>query len=312
MTHKINVLKKAAPYLRMYKGEIFAIKVGGEVFSDAQTLDCFVEQAALLHDLGIHLVIVHGGGTAATELSKRLDIPVEKINGRRITSAATLEVAKMVFNGKLNTDLLAALGKYGVAGVGLSGVDAGLITAERRPITSVTDAESGETRDVDFGLVGDIVSVDPSIIRHLLAGGFVPVVSAMAGGEDGAVYNVNADTIVVRLAAALEAKKLIVLTAAPGVLEDPNDPMSVISHMDRDCLEEIMEVSATGGMRAKLEACRDALDSGIPRTHIISGLKPDSLLVEVFTNEGCGTLIENTISTPEAMGNAVKQGGASS
>ncbi len=306
MTHKINVLKKAAPYMRMYKGEIFTVKIGGEVFSDEQTLDAFAEQAALLHNLGIRIVVVHGGGTAATELSQRLGIPVEKINGRRVTSAETLEVAKMVFNGKLNTDLLAALGKHGVAGVGVSGVDAGLIRAERRPVARVTDASTGETRDVDFGFVGDVVSVNPAVLQYLLEGDFVPVVSSMSGGKDGAVYNVNADTVAVRLAAALEARKLILLTSAPGVLEDEEDPMSLISHMNRDRLEEVIEASAVGGMRAKLEACRDALKRGVPRTHIVSGLKPDSLLVEVFTNEGCGTLIENDISIMSKNGGTAK------
>ncbi|MCP4605428.1 MAG: acetylglutamate kinase [Proteobacteria bacterium] len=299
MTERIGVLKKAAPYLRMYKGEIFTIKTGGEVFSNEQILDNLAEQVALLHQLGINVVLVHGGGPVATDLAKRLGIPVEMINGRRITSAETLEVAKMVFNGKLNTDLLAAIQKYKVPAVGLSGVDAELIQALRRPVVQVTDAESGETRDVDFGYVGDVVDVNPSVIKHLISGGFVPVVSAMAGGKDGDVYNVNADTIAAQLAAALKCKKLILLTGAPGVLEDENDPTSLISHMDGECLEKTLKTSATGGMRAKLEACRYALEGGVPRTHIINALKPDSLLVEIFTNEGSGTLIESVKAQPE-------------
>ena len=292
MSERILGLKKAVPYLRMFKGEIFAVKVGGEVMSNPRTLDNLAEQIALLHQLGILTVLVHGGGPQATELSKRLGIEVETINGRRITTAETLDVAKMIFNGKVNTDLLAALEKHGVPGVGLSGVDGGLIQAVRRPVTKMTDEKSGQEREVDFGFVGDVVSVDPALIRHLLGGSFVPAVSAMAGGEGGEVYNVNADTIAARLAAALEAKKLILLTGAPGVLEKEGDPGTLISLMDRERLDEALSKSAKGGMKAKLEACRFALDNGVPRTHIISGLQPDSLLIEIFTNEGCGTLIE--------------------
>ena len=294
MPEQITVLKKATPYLRMFKGKIFVIKIGGEIFTDDQTLENFSEQIALLHQLGIKVVIVHGGGTLATELSKQLGIPVETINGRRITSAETLDVAKMVYNGKLNTDLLASLQKYGVLGVGLSGVDGGLIQAHRRPIKDVKDASSGEIRKVDFGYVGDVDAVHPHLIQHLIAGDFVPVVSSMGGNDQGDVFNINADTIAVRLAVALKAEKLILLTNTPGVLEDEKNPQSLISRIDDTQLEAVLEKSAKGGMKAKLEACREALKGGVPRTHILSGLKADSLLIEIFTNEGSGTLIEKS------------------
>jgi acetylglutamate kinase len=293
MSERINVLKKAAPYLHLYKGKIFVVKIGGEVFAKESTLENFAEQVALLHQLGINVVIVHGGGSVATELSERLGIPVKTINGRRVTSAETLEVAKFVFAGKLNTDLLASLHKFMVFGVGLSGVDGGLIQAHKRPSADVTDAESGETEKVDFGFVGDVDSVNPQVVKHLLAGNFVPVISSLAGNEQGDVYNVNADTIATQLAIALQAEKLILLTGTPGVLEDEHNPESLISHMDQDRLDTVLQKSAKGGMKAKLEACRDALQGGVPRTHIISGVKLDTLLIEVFTNEGSGTLIEN-------------------
>ena len=202
-------------------------------------------------------------------------------------------MAKFVFAGKLNTDLLAALHQFMVFGVGLSGVDGGLIQAHKRPSTNVTDAESGETQKVDFGYVGDVDSVNPEVVEHLLAGNFVPVISSLAGNEQGDVYNVNADTIATQLAISLGAEKLILLTSTQGVLEDADNPQSLISHMDQERLEAVLKQSAKGGMKAKLEACRDALKGGVPRTHIISGLKEDTLLIEVFTNEGSGTLIEN-------------------
>ena len=302
MQQRIVGLKRAAPYLRMYKGKIFVVKTGGEVIEDEQVLDNFAEQVALLHRLGIHVVLVHGGGALATELANRLGIPVEMVNGRRITSAETLEVAKMVFN-KLNTDLLAALRKYAVYGVGLSGIDGGLIRASKRPVTRMADTSSGVTRDVDFGFVGDVAEVNPSVIHHLIGGGFIPVVSSLAGGEEGDIYNVNADTIAVELTISLDAEKLILMTGAPGVLKDPEDKSSLISHMTLAELDDVIAKSAKGGMVAKLQACSTALKRGVPKVHIISGLKSDSLLIEVFTNEGSGTLIEK--KTP-ATGNGAR------
>lgn len=296
MTEKIIGLKKAAPYLRMYKGKTFVVKAGGDVLSDGAVLDCLAEQVSLLHELGINVIFVHGGGPQATDLSERLGIPVETVNGRRITDAKTLDVAKMVFNGKLNTDILAALRKHEVAAIGLSGVDGGLIRARQRPVVKVTDASTGETRDVDFGFVGDVISVEAGIIHHLLSGSFVPVISAMAGGDNGAVYNVNADVIASKIASSLKAEKLIFLTDVPGVLREKGNPASLISHMDREGLDAIFNQGATYGMKVKLETSREALDSGVPRVHIISGLQPDSLLLEIFTNEGVGTLIENTVA----------------
>ncbi len=295
---RIAGLRTAVPYLRMFKGTTFVIKLGGGVLADELALADFSDQVSLLHQLSIQVVVVHGGGRQTSELSERLGLPVETVGGRRVTDADTLEVAKMVFNGKLNTDLLAALLRAGVPGVGLSGVDGGTIHAHRRPPVEVADEATGTTRTLDFGFVGDIDGVDPALLRHLLAGAYVPVVSALAGGEDGAVYNVNADTIAARLAVALGAVKLIMLSTVTGVLADPGDASSLISHMDRERLEELLAGGAAGGMKAKLEACREALDGGVPRTHVISGLRPDALLTEIFTNEGSGTLIERAPSAP--------------
>jgi acetylglutamate kinase len=300
MNGRITGLRTAVPYLRMFKGTTFVVKVGGEVLADEHALGSFADQVSLLHQLSIAVVVVHGGGRQASELSERLGLRVETVNGRRVTDADTLEVAKMVFNGKLNTDLLAALQRAHVPSVGLSGVDGGVVRAHRRPPVEVADHETGAIRELDFGYVGDIDDVNPELIRHLLAGGYVPVVSALAGGDDGAVYNVNADTIAARLAVELGAIKLVMLTSVNGVLADPADHNSLISHMDLERLEEVLVSGAVAGMKAKLEACRAALEGGVPRTHIVNGLKSDTLLTEVFTNEGCGTLIERTpLGAPE-------------
>jgi acetylglutamate kinase len=278
----------------MYKGRTFVVKVGGSVLRDPMVLDGFVEQIGLLHQLNIDVVVVHGGGPQVTELSAKLGIAVEMVNGRRVTKPETLEVVKMVLNGTVNTDLLAALSKHEIPAVGLSGVDAGLITAVRRPVGPIRDSATGVMRDVDFGLVGDIVAVNVTVLRHLLQGSYMPVVSALAVGEDGTVYNVNADTIAARLGGALKAEKLMFLTDVPGVLRDKADPQSLISHLTSTGVDRLLADGISGGMRAKLEACRDALDHGVRRAHIISGVKPDSILIEVFTNEGSGTLVDDS------------------
>ena len=301
MSERAMMLRDAVPYLRMYKGRTFVLKAGGNVLRDPVVLDGFIEQIALLHQLNIDVVVVHGGGPQVSELCEKLGIPVEMVNGRRITKRDTLEAVKMVLNGAVNTDLLAAMGKHEIPAIGVSGVDAALITAVRRPVGPIRDASTGVMKDVDFGFVGDVVGVNVGVLRHLLQGNMVPVVSALALGEDGTVYNVNADTIAARLGGALKAEKLMFLTDVPGVLRDRNDPQSLISHLTSAGVDRLLADGISGGMRAKLEACRDALDHGVRRAHIISGIKPDSVLVEVFTNEGSGTLIEDQDASQEEL-----------
>jgi acetylglutamate kinase len=197
----------------------------------------------------------------------------------------------MVYAGLLNTDLLAALREHEIEAVGLSGVDADLLTAHRRPPVEVRD-DAGRTQEVDFGHVGDIDAVDPRVLTTLLESRFVPVIASLAGDGDGNVYNVNADTVAECLAKALKAQKLIFLTGAPGVLRDRNDPSSLVTFADPDDLAELMASGAlAGGMRPKVEACIRAATGGVERTHIIDGRAPDSLLLEVFTGAGCGTMI---------------------
>jgi acetylglutamate kinase len=213
------------------------------------------------------------------------------VAGRRVTDDAALEVAKMVYAGQLNTDLLAALRAHKVQAVGLSGVDADLLVAHRRPPVSVVD-DDGRSVQVDYGNVGDIERVDPRILLTLMDARFVRVVASLAGDDDGAVYNVNADTVAESIAVALRAQKLIFLTGAPGVLRDRNDPSTLVTFADPDDLAGLMASGAlSGGMRPKVEACIRAATSGVERTHIINGRAPDALLLEVFTGAGCGTMI---------------------
>jgi len=290
-TKGISGLKGALRYVRAYRDHVFVVKLGGDVLSDATTKDHVAAQLALLHSLGIRIVVVHGGGPQASTMLRRLGQEPVLVAGRRVTDDTALEVAKMVYPGLLTTELLSALRRHQVQGVGVSGVDADLITAHRRPPMNVT-GDDGVTRMVDYGHVGDIDGVDPRLLLTLVESRFVPVISSLAGDGDGNVYNVNADTVAETLAIALKAQKLIFLTGAPGVLRDRNDPSSLVTFADPDDLEALLASGViAGGMRPKVEACIRAATGGVERTHIIDGRVHDSLLLEVFTGSGAGTMI---------------------
>jgi acetylglutamate kinase len=287
----ITGLKGALRYVRAYRDNIFVVKLGGDVLADTEALDRVAQQLGLLSSLSIRIVVVHGGGPQATALSRRLGHEPTMVAGRRVTDETALDVAKMVYSGTLNVDLLASLRAHEVQGVGLSGVDADLITARRRPPVKVVD-DAGVSREVDYGHVGDVERVDPRVLTTLIEARFMPVVASLAGDSDGNVYNVNADTVAESLAVALKAQKLVFLTGAPGVLRDRNDPSSLVTFADPDDLATLMSNgSLVGGMRPKVEACIRAATGGVERTHIIDGRLPDSLLLEVFTGAGCGTMI---------------------
>jgi len=290
-TKGIAGLKGALRYVRAYRDQVFVVKLGGDVLSDVEALDHVAGQLGLLQSLGIRIVVVHGGGPQASALLRRLGQEPRLVAGRRVTDDAALEVAKLVYPGLLSTELLSALRSHQVQGVGVSGVDADLITAHRRPPVTVT-ADDGTTSLVDYGHVGDIDRVDPRVLLTLLDGRFMPVVASLAGDGDGNVYNVNADTVAETLAIALKAEKLIFLTGAPGVLRDRTDPSSLVAFADPDDLAELLASGCiAGGMRPKVEACIRAATSGVERTHIIDGRLHDSLLLEVFTGSGAGTMI---------------------
>jgi acetylglutamate kinase len=284
-------LKGALQYVRAYRDRTFVVKLGGEVLGDADALDRAAAQLGLLSSLGIRVVVVHGGGPQATALGRRLGLESRLVGGRRVTDDAMLEVVTMTYAGSMNVEVLSALRRHHVQGVGLSGVDADLITARRRPPVEVEE-DGGGREIVDFGHVGDVEAVDPRVVNTLLDARFVPVVASLAGDADGEVYNVNADTVAESLAVALGALKLIILTGAPGVLRDLGDPTTLVSFADPDDLEALMSSGAlSGGMRPKVEACIRAATHGVERTHIIDGRAPDSILFEVFTGAGCGTMI---------------------
>jgi len=291
MSEMIRSLKEALDYTRLYRDQTFVIKVGGEVLGSRKVLDEVAVQVALLESLSVRVVLVHGGGPQATELSRRLGFEPQMVAGRRVTTPEALEVAKMVYAGQLNVDVLSALRARGVRAVGLSGIDAGLVTATRRPPVEVRD-DDGATRTVDYGEVGDIETVDTAVLDQLLPSGVVPVIASLAADAQGRPLNVNADSLAEALARSLKAKKLVFMTGAPGLLRDLADPASLVAFATPDDLTGLLASGAVrGGMRPKVEACLRAVAGGVRRTHIIDGRAPDALLVELFTGHGCGTMI---------------------
>jgi len=295
----VSALKHAAPYIRLYKKKIFVLKAGGEVFTSDEATRHLLEQVALLHQVGIRVVLVHGGGPQLTELADALGVPTQMVGGRRVTDKQTLDVTTMVLNGKINTRILAACRDLHLPAIGISGVDAGLIRAHKRPPVEVEGHAGGP---VDFGYVGDIDSVDTDVVRAQLDNGMVPIVSPLSADDSGTVLNINADTVAAALATALGASKLILTMGAPGILEDRHNPSSLVSYLD---LEDLQELRTNGslaeGMLPKARAIEAAIKGGVPRVHLISYKIPDSLLLEIFTNEGTGTLVvEDTDTlTPE-------------
>lgn len=287
----VNTLREALPYINRFKGKTFVVKFGGEVADDDATLLSFCEELALCAQVGIHVVVVHGGGKQATELSEKLGIEARTVNGRRITDEETLDVVKMVFAGKINVDILGALRRAGVPAVGLSGVDGNILTAGKRPPQEIVDRETGLRQKIDFGFVGDIFDVDSRLIHTLIEKDFVPVIASLAADDEGGIYNVNADTVASAIAAEMRAEKLIMATNVDGVM---NADKVVQSRLTLDDVARMMNSKAiTGGMIPKVESAAKAVRTGVKSVHIINGMKVGALLREVFTENGDGTMIQS-------------------
>jgi acetylglutamate kinase len=284
----IRALKNAAPYIRMYKGKTFVVKAGGGVFADTDSTRVLIEQIAILHYFGVRVVFVHGGGPQLTELSTALGVPTRMVEGRRVTDQKSIDVSAMVLNGLINTRILGICRDLNIEAVGVSGVDASLVRAHKRPPVKV--GPSGEV--VDYGFVGDIDTVDPAALRKLLDNGLMPVVSPLSADDNGVLLNINADTVAAALGAALGAEKLILCTGAPGILGNVSDPGSLISYIDLPGLKRLREEGRIAdGMLPKAKAIEDAIRGGVRRVHVVSYSAPEGILGEVFTNEGTGTLI---------------------
>lgn len=289
---RLDLLREALPYTRRFKGKTFVVKLSGKVTEERENLLSLAEELALLHQVGIRVCVVHGGGKQLSELAAQMGVEQTIIDGRRVTDDATLDMAKMLFAGKINTDILAALRQRGAHAVGLSGVDGNIIHAERRPPKEVVNRETGESERVDFGHVGDIIEIDDRLLQVLLDQDYLPVVSSLGADAEGRVFNINADTIAAEIAVRLQAEKLILLSDVDGIYLRRGEPDSKLSRLAVADIERLIsEGVATGGMIPKLQAIADLLRRGVRSAHIIDGGARNALLSEVFTDEGTGTMI---------------------
>jgi acetylglutamate kinase len=272
------VLIEALPFIHRFRGTTVVVKYGGNAMTDAALAERFAEDIVLMRAVGIRPVVVHGGGPQIGDLLARLGKETEFRDGLRVTDAETLDVARMVLVGKVNRDIVSAINRHGPVAVGVSGEDAGLITAE--------------ARDPRLGFVGDVVDVQPAIIERLLAEDLIPVVSTIGADLEGQAYNINADTVAGAVAGALGAEKVIYLTDIAGLLADRDDPSSLITTVTTGRLAELLaDGTLAGGMIPKVRACVDAVEAGVGSAHILDGRRPHVVLLELFTDAGVGTMI---------------------
>jgi acetylglutamate kinase len=286
---KAGILVEALPYIKKFWGKIIVVKYGGHAMLNCELKQAVMTDLVLMKYVGMHPVVVHGGGPGISEMLKRLGRETSFVNGLRVTDAETMEVVEMVL-GRLNKEIAALINRLGGKAVGLCGKDANLIAAAKKP--GLVRLADGTVVEQDIGYVGQVVSINPELLFSVIRQGYIPVVAPIGLGTEGEGYNINADTVAGKIAEALGADKLIILTDVEGIMTDPEDKNSVISVLKR---EEVPALIASGkisgGMIPKLECCVAALDGGVKTAHILDGRIPHVILLEVFTDEGAGTMV---------------------
>ncbi len=286
-TQKVATLVEALPYIRRFHGKTIVVKYGGNAMTDEGLKEGFARDVVLLKLVGINLVVVHGGGPQIEDLLSRVGKKGEFIQGMRVTDAETMDIVEMVLAGKVNKEIVELINHAGGKAVGLTGQDGGLIRARKLILSGGSDAPG----DLDIGQVGEIESVDPQVIESLLASGFIPVIAPIGSGAHGETYNINADLVAGKLAEILKAEKLVLMTNTPGVLDKQGNLITGLTAREIDQLFE--DGTLSGGMLPKISSALDAARSGVQSVHIIDGRVPNSLLLEILTNEGVGTMIRS-------------------
>ncbi len=288
---RVNILVEALPYIKQFYNKKVMIKYGGHAMVDDEAMASTARDTVLLKYVGMQPIVVHGGGPEITRSMKKLGKEPKFIKGLRVTDEETMSIVKMVLVGNINTDIVSQICLHDGKGAGLSGKDNKLIEACKK-IHKIKDEETGEIEEIDLGLVGEIKKINPEILEMYTENDFIPVISPIGIAEDGTTLNLNADTVAGAIAGEMDAEKLIILTDVPGVLRDPNDPSTLIQRIHIDEIPALIEEGIiSGGMIPKIETCVDALNNGVKSAHILDGRIKHTLLLEIFTKEGIGTMI---------------------
>lgn len=288
----INVLIEALPYIKKFHKQKIMIKYGGHAMIDKEAMASTAKDTVLLKYVGIEPIVAHGGGPEISRAMDKLGKEPKFIDGLRVTDEETMEIIKMVLVGKISTNIVSQICYFGANGVGISGKDSELIQAYKKPVSKITNSKTGEEELVDLGLVGAVKKVNPDILHLFTDNNYIPVISPIGIADDGSTLNLNADTVAGEVASSVGAEKLIILTDVPGVLRDPNNPDSLIQRIDIDEVPKLIEEGIiTGGMIPKIETCVNAIENGVKSAHILDGRKKHSLLLEIFTDNGVGTMI---------------------
>jgi acetylglutamate kinase len=289
----VNILIEALPYIKKFHKKKILIKYGGHAMVDEKAMDSTARDTVLLKYVGMKPIVVHGGGPEISRAMGKIGKEPKFIEGLRITDRETMDIVKMVLVGKINTEIVSRIGWHGGNGVGISGKDSKLIEAVKKAPHEVINSETGEKRMVDLGLVGEIKSINPDIVNVLTSNDYIPIISPIGVADNGETLNLNADTVAGDMASEMDAEKLIILTDVPGILADPNDPESLIRKIKIDEIEELIkDGTITEGMLPKTMTCIKAIEDGVSSAHIIDGRVKHSVLLEIFTKKGIGTMIK--------------------
>jgi acetylglutamate kinase len=285
---KASILIESLPYIRRFSGKTFVIKYGGAAMVDEGLKDAFAQDIVLLNFIGIKSVIVHGGGPKINSIMEKMGKKPTFVQGQRVTDEETVDIVEMVLGGLINKQIVSLINSHGGLAVGLSGKDGNLIKAKRKVITKISP-ETGVPEIIDLGLVGEVEKINPRILTSIEQSGFIPVIAPISAGRQSSTLNINADYVAGEIASALKAEKLILLTDVEGIKDKKNKLLSTLN------MKQIKSLTAngtiSGGMLPKVQACQNALDGDVKKTHIIDGRTPHALLLEIFTEEGIGTEI---------------------
>ncbi|MBZ9570716.1 acetylglutamate kinase [Methanobrevibacter sp. TMH8] len=288
----VNILIEALPYIKKFHHKKIMIKYGGHAMIDEEAMNSTARDTVLLKYVGMEPIVVHGGGPEITRSMNKMGKEPKFIKGLRVTDEETMDIVTMVLVGKISTDIVSKIGFHGGKATGVSGKDSQLIVASKKAPHTIKDEETGEEHIVDLGLVGQIDSLNTEIVQMFTENDYIPVISPIGVDDNGDTLNLNADTVAGEVAAKLDSEKLIILTDVPGVLKDPNDPSSLIKKIKIDEVEELIKNGTiSGGMIPKIETCVKAIEGGVKSVHIIDGRVKHSLLLEIFTTSGIGTMI---------------------